>query len=298
MVSCDNIACGVNAQCAVANHATSCVCDAGLYPKPDAETECVKCTEDSHCSNGKSCVNDECVTVCSQHSDCSDAESCENGQCEPVTCDSVTCGVNAECVVSNHEAACECDTGFLVNPDPKQGCAKCIQDSDCITGEKCLGNMCVTSCTQDSNCADNEACDTNSSSCAEVICPFPMDRSAIKQCGANAICAVANHVATCQCEAGFQPNPDAATGCDECIDNSHCSNGQTCLNNKCITACTQDTDCSDSESCKNGICEEVTCNNLTCGSKAQCSISNNAASCQCDTGYYAVTTPDDGCGEY
>ena len=213
-------------------------------------------------------------------------------------CENVTCGVNAECVVSNHAAACECDAGFLANPDAVQGCARCTQNSDCNSGETCQANLCVTSCTQDSDCADSEACDTNSSTCAEVICPYPMDRFAIKQCGANAICAVANHVATCQCETGFQPNPDAASGCAECTEDSHCSNGQTCQGNECVTSCTQDSDCNATEKCTNDVCEEVTCDYISCGSNAQCTITSNTASCTCDQGYQAVTTPDDGCGEY
>ena len=55
-------------------------------------------------------------------------------------CENVTCGVNAECVVSNHAAACECDAGFLANPDAVQGCARCTQNSDCNSGScKCKG---------------------------------------------------------------------------------------------------------------------------------------------------------------
>ena len=257
----------------------------------------VDCTADSHCSNGQTCQNNQCVTTCTQDFDCADNESCENGLCALLDCTTVTCGVNAECVISNHAANCQCDTGFIPNPDPAQGCARCTQDSDCNTGEKCNANLCVTSCTQDSNCADNEACDTNTSLCEEVICPYPMDRSAVKQCGANAICAVANHIATCQCETGFQPNPDAVTGCAECTTDAHCTNGRSCQNNECVTSCSQDSHCADSESCNNGVCEEVTCDYLSCGSNAQCMISNNAASCLCDTGYLSITTPNDGCGK-
>ena len=122
-----------------------------------------------------------------------------------------------------------------------------------------------------------------------------MDRSAVRQCGANAICAVANHVATCQCETGFYPNTTPEEGCVECTEVSHCTNGQTCHYKKCSTSCSQDSDCADSESCKTGQCENVTCDQLSCGSNAQCVIANHASTCQCNSGYHTTTTADDGC---
>ena len=258
----------------------------------------VECTEDAQCSNGLSCQSNLCISVCTQDSDCSDTESCENGQCSTISCDSVACGVNAECLIANHAAACQCDTGFLPNPDATQGCARCTQDSDCNAGESCNANLCATTCIQDSNCADNEACDTSSNTCVEVVCPYPMDRSAVRQCGANAICAVANHVATCQCETGFYPNTTPEEGCVECTEVSHCTNGQTCHYKKCSMSCTQDSDCADSESCKTGQCEDVNCDQLSCGSNAQCVIANHAATCQCNSGYHTATTADDGCCKF
>ena len=134
--------------------------------------------------------------------------------------------------------------------------------------------------------------------CVEVVCPYPMDRSAVRQCGANAICAVANHVATCQCETGFYPNTTPEEGCVECTEVSHCTNGQTCHYKKCSMSCTQDSDCADTESCKTGQCENVNCDQLSCGSNAQCVIANHAATCQCNSGYHTATTADDGCCKF
>ena len=76
-------------------------------------------------------------------------------------------------------------------------------------------------------------------------------------CGSNASCVVSSHIAECTCENGFQPNPDAATGCVTCTDDSHCSGGQACQNNDCVTTCSSDSDCAGTESCTNNICVQV-----------------------------------------
>ena len=81
-----------------------------------------------------------------------------------------------------------------------------------------------------------------------------------------------------------------------CTKDHHCADGQACLNSNVCT-CSQDADCASTESCQNGECQEVTCNNINCGSKAQCVIGQNEAVCECESGYYAVTTPDAGCGK-
>ena len=72
--------------------------------------------------------------------------------------------------------------------------------------------------------------------------------------------------------------------------------GQTCNNNSCT--CTQDSQCTTTQSCQNGKCQEVVCDGLTCGSNAKCAIANNAASCQCESGFHAVTSAEAGCGKW
>ena len=80
-----------------------------------------------------------------------------------------------------------------------------------------------------------------------------------------------------------------------CTQDSHCNNGKTCENNICT--CGTDSDCEGKQSCKNGKCQEVTCDNLSCGSHAQCAIADQAAYCECNSGYHAVTDAYDGCGK-
>ena len=82
----------------------------------------------------------------------------------------------------------------------------------------------------------------------------------------------------------------------DCTHDYHCNNGQTCDNNACT--CTQDSQCASTQACQNGKCQEATCDNVACGTNASCEVSDNQAACKCDSGYYSVTSPDDGCGKF
>ena len=283
-VSCDTVTCGVNAQCQVASHAASCVCDTGFYANPDAETECAECLQTYQCAAGQVCQSNQCVTTCSLDSECADTESCQNGLCKAVTCDSVTCATNAQCGVSNHAASCSCDSGFHPNPDAETACVPCTEDSHCAAGQTCTDNQC--SCSTDSDCTDTQTCANGE--CQEVSC----DNTS---CGANAKCVVSNHAAACQCDTDYYPNATPEDGCVVCTQDSHCATGQTCTNNQC--SCGTDSDCLDTQTCSNGVCEDVTCDSLTCGANAACQIASHAASCQCDTGFYPNTNPVQGCAE-
>ena len=233
----------------MSNHAASCACATGYVPNPTVADGCVSCTDNSHCSNGQTCTNNQCS--CSGDSDCTDTQTCTSGVCTEVSCN-LTCGSNAQCEVANHAASCQCKTGFYPNTNPLQGCDECTDDSHCTNGQSCQSNACVTTCSQDSDCSDTQSC-TNGG-CQDVSCNLT--------CGANAECTVSSHTASCECASGFQPNPDVATGCAICTDDSHCSGGQTCVSDICVTVCSTNTDCADNESCESGQCAEV--KNFSC----------------------------------
>jgi hypothetical protein len=58
------------------------------------------------------------VTVkpqCSRHDDCSDTEVCHQGSCQEA-CRFQVCGLNAQCLSSNHLAKCECLPSMHGNP--------------------------------------------------------------------------------------------------------------------------------------------------------------------------------------
>ena len=141
----------------------------------------------------------------------------------------------------------QCKSGFYPNTNPVQGCAECTVNSHCTNGQSCQNNVCVTTCSQDSDCSDTQTC--TDGACQDVSCNLT--------CGANAQCTVSSHAAACACNTGFYANPDAATGCATCTEDSHCTGGQSCVSNQCVTTCSANSECADTETCTNNQCTAV-----------------------------------------
>ena len=78
--------------------------------------------QDSDCKAGQTCENNVCT--CSNDSDCGTSQTCQNGKCQEVTCDSLSCGANAQCVISDNEASCECKSGYHTLTDAHDGCGE------------------------------------------------------------------------------------------------------------------------------------------------------------------------------
>lgn len=88
---CEPSPCGANAICRERNGAGSCVCLPEYFGDPysGCRPECVLSTD---CARNKACINNKCKDPCPG-----------------------TCGVNAECRVSNHAPSCFCLQGFTGN---------------------------------------------------------------------------------------------------------------------------------------------------------------------------------------
>ena len=89
---CSPSPCGTNALCNEQNNAFSCVCPTNYVGDPfsSCRPECVLNTD---CSREKSCVRNQCVDPCPG-----------------------TCGLNAECRVSNHIPVCSCKESYTGDP--------------------------------------------------------------------------------------------------------------------------------------------------------------------------------------
>ena len=89
---CDPNPCGTNAQCKSQNGAINCVCPANYVGDPysSCRPECVLNTD---CPRDKSCSRNRCIDPCPG-----------------------TCGLNADCSISNHIPVCSCKESYTGDP--------------------------------------------------------------------------------------------------------------------------------------------------------------------------------------
>lgn len=101
---------------------------------------------------------------------------------------------------------CAIERGFSYD---ERGRCKCpVEHGYIITplGECVPTEPRTPGCETDKDCEDHEFCEPKSRRC-EDACLF-------KGCGINALCNATNHVAICQCIAGYTGNPDIQ--CSKC----------------------------------------------------------------------------------
>lgn len=209
-------------QCKIENHKYMCTCPFGFELKNNIcedVNECIfnPCPLNSQCINNRGSFKCACIngTIadsngncrspgdCITDADCSETGKCQNNRCiNP--CDVNNCGNNAECLVSKHQAVCECPPDS--QGDPYKECVKfqCIKDADCNLEEACVNYKCSSPCN------------------------IP------RACGKNADCFARSHIGYCSCSPGFTGDP--LLGCvpiQYCTDDSRCSSGTKCIDNLC-----------------------------------------------------------------
>ena len=86
----------------------------------------------------------------------------------------------------------------------------------------------------------------------------------IGHCGRGATCSVVNHRPICSCPS--RSTGDARIECKtlQCIENTDCDSGKSCVKNTCVDVCRLD-----------GVC----------GNNAKCTTINHTPLCSCDAGY-------------
>ena len=89
---CDAHPCGTNAECRQQGQAVSCICPADYIGDPYSACR-PECVLNDDCPREQSCVRGKCVDPCPG-----------------------TCGINAQCQVSNHVPVCTCLTGHTGDP--------------------------------------------------------------------------------------------------------------------------------------------------------------------------------------
>ncbi|KAJ8664368.1 hypothetical protein QAD02_006030 [Eretmocerus hayati] len=212
---CEGIICGDSADCVVQGHNPKCLCQKGFsgnpfdkcFPKtedavrkqPVCRTEGESCGVDKTCqlkggllqclcSPSDSNMTPDCRmrplipnSYCFVPDDCPNHQMCVKEKCRN-PCDNVTCGMNAECFVKDHEPVCLCKNGFKgdpylwcettklennCSPNPcNEAVSKCEMpnvDDDwpvctCEKPELCTALAKFKECRDDSECPNLSAC--------------------------------------------------------------------------------------------------------------------------------------------
>lgn len=222
--------------------------------------------------------------------------------CVPVCDFRAACGKNAVCRPgANHRSICSCPTGYagnsLISCEPLP---RCVVHSDCADGQKCHAGRCTSAparCVSDSECSDFEVCLTGQckfgcrtsgqcaydESCVNNVC---LNACELTLCTLNARCLSIAHQPQCICLPGYEG--DGRHSCLPkrvfCQSNAHCSSGQICVGNVCVSGCGNDSHCNHDQRCESGRCSAL-CTEKTCGFGGYCESSNHSSSCKCPAGW-------------
>ncbi|EAT34892.1 AAEL012905-PA [Aedes aegypti] len=197
--------CGINSLCESRGHQARCACppeyigNPHIECTPEARVPSYKeCTVDSECPLDRSCFNERCINPCTRDA----------------------CGRGAICHVQNHNAVCNCPTGYTKDRNdncipPSADLPKCQSNSDCTSSETCVNEICANPCN----------------------------------CGQNADCYVKDHYPVCSCKPGYSGN--AQFGCFKlgCSADSECANDKQCFNGECLNPCALENPCALNAEC-------------------------------------------------
>ena len=303
----DSYKCASSADCVDGNPCIAGVCfSAGCNNgKQDGDETGIDC-------GGDQCPACDALQGCNQSSDCKTGNSCFDNLSRAVIDVAATtdCGDAGACA---HKGTCysdSCKNGNLDDPETDidcgggacPGCAtfkKCLQNTDCLNGDACIGGTCYIA-----SCLDNKL-DANETDkdCGGADCPA---------CGKGKTCKSSN-----DCEANT-PCTNGACGDPKCFNKvqdpgeTDVDCGGTCapcdLNKKCASFA----DCA-SQNCNTGLCSPATCSDsvknqgesaVDCGDDANlckrcdpgatCTKDSNCASNHCVGGVCAAATCSDG----
>ncbi|MCA9666546.1 MAG: PQQ-binding-like beta-propeller repeat protein [Myxococcales bacterium] len=310
--------CNTDAKCGL----TCKACASGTFCDG---SDCVTCDSDKDCGPGKRCDVTVCK-VCNTHeycganctrctgsaapycnaagsacATCGNDSHCQAGQfCDP---NGPSGGECVACTLADHcGPLCAKCTGSNRPHCSPSGCAECLKDSHCPSGQRCAAGSCVP-CNEDAHCGPSCAkcegtaapyCNKSASGCVQCTLDAHCSQGkyctngSCKDCSDSAHCGVA-----CVACGGATPYCNAAgTGCVACTSDSHCGTGTYCKGGSCAP-CNTDAKCGQScATCASGkFCNGAGCVGC-CG--AGCAI------CQpgqyCDSSACKTCNTDDHCG--
>lgn len=341
---CTNV-CGIGALCKTVNHHAVCYCESGQIGDPYVRCQNApalppslsvcdpspcgpysRCLVSSNgfamcsCLPGHKGIAPMCQPECVSNADCQQMETCVNQRCINPCLGS--CGVNADCVVVNHNPICTCSRGKSGDPF-----VACTDITEVVPSERnpCVPSPCgpnsvceiksnhpVCSCRPNYSgtppycrpeCVISQECPSNKA-CINEKCLDPCTGA----CGNNAKCVVINHTPLCSCLDGYKgdafvgcnaiSNDDTETLCNPspCGENTICNVINNIARCSCIPPnignpyaggcrpeCSLNSDCPNHLACLSNHCRDP-CKDL-CGVNAECIVTNHVPVCTCFRGH-------------
>ncbi|NTX11234.1 hypothetical protein HUA76_10585 [Myxococcus sp. CA056] len=257
----------------------------------NGNTQCVQCTDDSQCPNGRCDLSDNICRGCNGDDDCptngrcdlsdntcrgcNDDNDCPNtGRCDLGTNQCSGCNDDADCpgaVCDEPTATCvpctddeHCPDGQVCATDINQ-CRECNDDSQCVRGEVCTNHQCAP-CATDDQCAGNSCnCCPNGTQCSALTAggsPSCVECTTDDQCANGQKCDPLN--GTCVTTLPECNTADACgPACAKCPgERPFCLDGEVCVQ------CRTDLECGDGQFCLSGECSTCT-TDRHCGSRCE-----------------------------
>ncbi|CAH0390731.1 unnamed protein product [Bemisia tabaci] len=295
---CQQNPCGEGALCENTVGSFECSCPPDWLPDPDPSTKCVPiltCKVDKDCPGNAICY-DKKFCHCPEPNIGSD---CVN------PCDAVSCGTNAECVISNNEPSCVCSPGFTgTTPDGCVDIDEC-DNNPCPIGAVCHNEPGSFSC----KCPGGTVGDPFKQGCSQA--KIQIGCGPENPCPGSELCIRDDFLeeSVCICQRGYLR--DAKTGkcrdvneCTELRDKPVCGVNAICKNlpgsydcqcppgfngnpfNSCEECNSSECQCKHPYQLLNGECVLAGCDNGQCPNGAECiTIAGQVSYCACPKGF-------------
>ncbi|MBI5482182.1 MAG: hypothetical protein HY906_25225, partial [Deltaproteobacteria bacterium] len=245
------------------------------------------CSADTDCATGYFCNSGTCVAALASGSACSRTRQCSSDYCVGNVCCATACtsacqtcsATPGTCtVVAAGSPGTPSCSPYLCNGTNASCPTSCTSDANCVSGDYCASNLCVSKkangaiCTAANQCQSNKCVDGY---CCNSDCAGGCDRCDVGGSqGTCTIVAAGNAGANPSCSpyvcSGTSANcPTTCTGDSGCIAGDYCASGS------CVSKQGNGQSCTAANQCISGFCVDGYCCNAACN--GACDVCNATA---------------------